>query len=174
MIPIQSTYWIAVPMALQSKTHTGPLFFQLRLGKILLGKFIDLLQSNFRIRLPTVLFRRLQQGTLALSNVSPRLSDPSMNVVIIPGALYFELNLYEKLRNRWQRCSHIICSGKSSEEGRVPFCYSRRFVARVTCFTCAFTDNIQRLSAVAPFMFTDGSVDRGERFASDVGCLNLT
>uniref|UniRef100_A0A1I7WMW8 Rhodanese domain-containing protein n=1 Tax=Heterorhabditis bacteriophora TaxID=37862 RepID=A0A1I7WMW8_HETBA len=38
-----------------------------------------------RIRLPNVLFRRLQNGSLALSNISPRLSEEGVKVIIIPG-----------------------------------------------------------------------------------------
>ncbi|PAV64840.1 hypothetical protein WR25_01064 [Diploscapter pachys] len=46
----------------------------------------DSLKGASRVRLPNVLSRRLHQGSLALSNVSPRLQDPSIQVVIIPGA----------------------------------------------------------------------------------------
>ena len=84
MILSQFTSWIVVQQVQQLNTLRGNIFtlyiltinsFSCSLLKILF----------FRIRLPTVLFRRLQQGSLALSNVSPRLSDSSINVVIIPG-----------------------------------------------------------------------------------------
>ncbi|CAI4232023.1 unnamed protein product [Auanema sp. JU1783] len=99
-----------------------------------------------RVRLPNVLFRRLQQGSLALSNVCPRLSYPSIRVVLIPGMEVNETAMLNALSK----------------------------ALRKECFMFGILlEPIDSLINNYPSLFCDKSKGGHEKFASDVGCLNL-